>query len=137
MAKKEVTPKLRFTIRLNKQYWVVNLYTKGDFESKWPDDVGIAKYDHTKIKGERGLHFKGPRVCKDTIAHELLHAYFSYTDFSKLSEPDMEEKMCEIMGKKYKTLYALTEAVYVRLTKSNKLFSYIEMANALDKIKND
>lgn len=110
MARKEVKPKLQFNIRLNKQRWVVKLYTKSKFEKKWEGCEAITEYEHETP--DLCISFKGPRVSRDTIAHELFHAYLSYKDFSKLKPHTIEERVCELLGKKHKILYRLTESVY-------------------------
>lgn len=119
MAKKQVAPKLQFRIMLNKQLWVVYLYTKANFAKFSPGNEGLTRYDHKKNK-YFDIHFAGPRVSKDTISHELLHAYMSYRDYSKLTPAKLEEAVCELIGKKHKTLYMLTEKIHARLTEGVK-----------------
>lgn len=116
MAKKQVKPRLKFKVMLNKQLWVVNLYTAANFEKMWPDAIALARYDHIKNKYFE-LNFAGPKVSKDTIAHEIWHAYMSYKDYSRRTPAKLEEDVCELIGKKYRTLYKLTESIYNRLSK--------------------
>jgi len=118
MAKPEVKPKFQFNIRLNKQAWVVKLYTKANFNKKWPGDVGICRYDH-KTNKYRELCFAGPTVSADTVAHELWHAYMSYKEYSHLTPAKLEEAVCELIGKKYKTLNNLTDKIFNILTYPN------------------
>lgn len=110
MGRKSVRPKLQFKMMLNKQPWVVKLYTHRNFVKKWKNCVAITEYLHKK--NDLSISFKGPIVSRDTIAHELMHAYLSYKDFTKLTPHTIEERVCEVIGKKHKTLYLLTNKVY-------------------------
>lgn len=114
MARKAVKPKLQFTIRLNKQPWVVRLYTKVNFERRWGNCTAITEYEHKTP--DLAISFKGPRVSRDTIAHELFHAYCSYKDLTNLTAHTVEERHAELIGKKYRTLAALTDKIFNILT---------------------
>lgn len=114
MAKKEVTPKLSFKIKINKDSWTVNLYTKADFERKWKGCVGITEYEHKTP--DLSINLRGPRVSKDTVLHELLHAYLSYKNYSKLTSHTIEERFCELIGKKHAVIGALADKIFNVLT---------------------
>ncbi len=114
MAKKEVKPKLTFKIRINKDDWTVNLYTEGDFQRKWKGRCAITEYEHKTPY--LAINFEGPRVSRDTILHEVLHAFLSYKDYSKLTAHTIEERFCELIGKKHKIMGVIADRIYTRLT---------------------
>lgn len=68
-----------------------------------------------KKRIERTINFRGPKVSKDTIAHELMHAFLSYRRFTTKSWNRMEENYCEVIGKHYDRLYKLTNKIYNKL----------------------
>lgn len=113
---KKAVPTKKFTVRLNKEKWTVLFYTPKQFEKLFKDAVGVCDYNHRT--GMRNLLFRGPKVSKDTIAHELCHAYLSYRDMSRCSVEDVEEHVCETIGKKYKILFELTNYIY------NKIYDF-------------
>lgn len=120
MAKKSIVPKQHHKIKINGDIWNIYLFTYTDFVSLWDGCCGITHYEHrhfTKKKKELSINFRGPKVSRDTIVHELMHAYLSYHDFSKVSYGSIEEKICEIMGKKYKVLYTLANKLYTALNR--------------------
>jgi len=128
MGRKQITPtgykpiitKLWFRVSFCGQKWTVRLFSAKAFEKYIGSDcVGICQYEHRKNKRQfRTISFQGPRVCRDTIAHELTHAMLSYRDFSKSSPNSIEERVCEATGKHYKRLYKLTEMIYRRFRKA-------------------
>ncbi len=118
MDKEQVMPCLRFQIMINKQRWTIKLYTPARFNKLWPDTLGVTEYDHKK--GLRRISFKKHKISKDTVAHELMHAYLSYKDYSKYSYGKIEESICEVIGKKHKPLYHITNRLFSRLTKKKR-----------------
>lgn len=117
MASEEVKPKTSFKVMINGDAWTINFYTKASFEKKWKNCVGITEYEHKTP--DLVINFKGPRVSRDTVAHELVHALLSYKDYTRLKPDTIEERFCEVMGKKYKILYLLTEEIYYKLQNEN------------------
>jgi hypothetical protein len=117
MAKKEVKPQLKFTIRINKQPWVVNLYTKSNFDRKWRGCEAITEYEHKTP--DLAISFRGPRVSLDTVLHEVLHAFLSYKDYSKLTPHTIEERFCELIGKKHKVIGNIALKIHSKLKRKD------------------
>lgn len=115
MDKKQVKPSLKFSIIINKERWTINLFTGGKFDTLWPDAIGITHYDHKS--GHRSISFKSDAITRDTVAHELFHAYLAHKDYSKVSYAAIEESICEVIGKKHKVLARLTDRIFKKLTR--------------------
>lgn len=111
-------PKLEFRVSIKGEQWKVKLYTGGEFDKISPGNVGLTVYNHNK--NLRTMHFKGPNVSRDTIAHELFHALLSYRDFSKTSYGKIEEEICEEIGKSYKKIYKLTNKIYSLFSRTQR-----------------
>lgn len=111
MGKQQIKPKLIFKIKINGETWYIRYCVPSEFDKHYLGCIGITEYDH-KSDTQRDITFRGSKVSRDTIAHELVHAYLSYYDLSKKTPNAMEEKICEILGKKYKHLYNLTNYIY-------------------------
>lgn len=118
MGKQLVVPDLKFTVSIKGQRWKINVYTVTKFDKFSPGDVGLTSYNHKK--GLRSIHFRGRTPSRDTIAHELLHAYLSYYDFSRTSYGKIEESICEEIGKSYKRLFELVLFIHEKCRKGRK-----------------
>ena len=81
----------------------------------YDDCIAVCEFDHKKKDLE--IKFSGPKVSQDTVAHELFHALLSYHNFSRYTPAKMEERLCEIVGKKHKVFHRLTNLVYKKLTR--------------------
>lgn len=112
MAKEsKLNPRLQFKIKICGDSWIVRMFDSKHWPKVWNDCIGLTESIHTKKK--LYINFKGPKVTKDTIAHELTHAFITYKCYStRTPHLTVEENFCELMGKKYKFLYLLTEAIY-------------------------
>lgn len=118
MDKKLVTLVDSFVVTINNDRWVINLYRASHFSCLWPDTLGITDYDHKKKR--RNINLPSSKTSKDTIAHELMHAYLSYHNFSKTSYGVIEEKVCEVIGKKHRLICELTDKIYKRFYHGKK-----------------
>lgn len=125
MGKKSLKHSHSFTVKLNGDTWKIYVYTYKNFPEVWKDAIGVADYDHTKKRF--GIHLRGPKISRDTIAHELFHAYVSYKDYSRLKPADIEEHFCELIGKKYKILYQLTEKIFNKIHENKDLQKLLRM----------
>lgn len=99
----------KLQVVVNKDLWDINLVSNSEFVKRWPNDLAVTQYDHRR--GERFIFLRGPKVSNNTIAHELLHAYFSYIDTTKKPANTVEEYACEIIGKAHKRLFLLTKRI--------------------------
>lgn len=112
---KHYEPRVKFKIMINKDLWTVRIFNPKDFNAQYGACDAITEYKHKS--GLRLLSFQGRKVSKDTIAHELTHAYLSYKDFSRKSYGQIEEETCEVMGKHHKHLYRLVGRIYKEVRK--------------------
>lgn len=102
-----------FYVSLKGERWKIMLYTARGYEKEVCDwSVGV-----TSRQYGNSIEFKGPRVSKDTIAHELTHALLGYRHYQGKSYGHIEEQVCEEMGKSFKKLYLLTNYIYAKLNK--------------------
>lgn len=124
MGRKQITPKLKFNIKLKGDIWVVMLYTKSSFIKLYKNNLGICEYSHKQ--NDLSISFRGPNVSKDTIAHELMHAYLSYRDFSKNSSHTIEERVCEDIGRYYGKIYLITEKLYAKLNRKKNEAPFVQ-----------
>lgn len=113
MARKPVAPIKSFEVTINGDKWKILLATKKEFKRVWPETTAVTEYAHKK--GVRQITFHTGDRTRDSIAHELLHAYASYFDFSNMSYGAIEEKFCEVIGKKYRTFHRLVNKIARRL----------------------
>lgn len=118
MDASKIKPVLEFSIRLNGDVWIIRKYTAVNFTRLYKDCVGITEYNHRGR--EFFISFKSTHISKDTIAHELMHAFLSYRDFRKRSPDFIEESVCEVVGKKWKKLFILTEFIFNKLIQKPK-----------------
>lgn len=76
--------------------WDVRTYRKSKFEKKHPGTVGVC------LAWKKQIRLLRKNLSKETIAHELTHAYFDELcvgDPTRYKKKDMEEKYCELMAK--------------------------------------
>lgn len=86
----------KIQIMVGGEEWIVRLLTHREYIKKHGDDsIGITE-PLTKT-----ITFDKSNLVKSTIAHELLHVYFSFTLITdcSLSQDDMEELACNVLGK--------------------------------------
>lgn len=113
--------KKSFKIQINNEWWTVFLFTHTSFVKLHGDGVlGITEYNHDI--NFREIHFRSP-TTKDTIAHELNHAFLShYNPSGKKWEGSngIEEHVCEQAGKNYKKIYDMTDEIFKEFKKATK-----------------
>jgi len=113
MGLKQVKPSAHFVVNICGDRWKVNLFSHAKFNKLFGECMGICVYQHNI--NYRTINFRGPKVSRDTIAHELTHAFLSYKYFGNCKAATIEERVCEATGKSYKRLYQLTEFIYATL----------------------
>lgn len=110
MGQTQVT---KFYVVINKERWKILTMPLSTYRIIWGRSYAVCDYDHEN--GKRTIIFNGSRPSRDTIAHELCHAMLSYRDLGRCKPETIEEHVCELMGKKYRILYRLTEKLYKTL----------------------
>lgn len=105
--------KQKFKISIRGDIWTILVFTKKEFEKGYPATLACTIYDHRT--NFRTIEFSYAGASKDTIAHELLHAYLSYYNCRKRKFTSIEEDFCEILGKIHKRYYRLINFVYKKI----------------------
>jgi hypothetical protein len=117
-TKKQPRPVVQFHEIIKGERWTIKFYTKKVFWEVWEGQEGVCHYNHSI--GYRTINFKTHNLNKDTIAHELFHAYFSYKETRGKTYAQVEEIACEEVGKRYKRIYQLTNKIYKRYKKAKR-----------------
>lgn len=110
--------KIKFTISIKGEKWKVKLLHESEFVKYWPGYLGVTVF--SSAKESKVIYLKGPRVSRDTIAHELLHAFLHNRHFGGMSCGQIEESVCEEVGKSHKKIYQLTNHIHKKLTRKTK-----------------
>lgn len=113
MDKTKIKPIKSFIVSIKGDKWHVGLLSKTIFEQFFGDCMGVTTV--TDKGNRKQIFLKGPKVSRDTIAHELLHAFLWWRQFKGKSYGVIEEETCEEIGKSYKRLYFLTNFIYKRI----------------------
>lgn len=113
-----------FRVQLDGEWWIVGLFTPKEFVKLHGEGcLGITVYDHALHSRE--LHFISNQLTKNTIAHELTHAYLSHYSFKaknnkRKSDSRIEEDFCELIGGVNRRIHELTEEIYKEFKKKTK-----------------
>lgn len=75
--------------------WEVSVLDEEDFERRFGLHAGLT------LPSTRCIVFNEDEINKETVVHELCHAYFaaSCTEAANLSAHQVEEVLCEIFAK--------------------------------------
>lgn len=115
---KKAKEKVRFKVSIRGEPWIIKVYTHGQFTKMYPYDVACTTYDHKS--NFRVIEFSYPHASKNTIAHELWHAYMSYYYCRKRKFDAIEEDLAEIIGRIQPRLNELVQYIYKKAHKRKK-----------------
>lgn len=109
---------LSFKIKLNDEFWTLYFYRHKEFLKLCRQTVCLAYTFYNHPSNIREIHFDILNLSKTTIAHELLHACLSHGKFFgyKKNKVD-EEDVCDEVGKNYKVISLLVDAIYDEVRK--------------------
>lgn len=108
-----------FFVSIDGQKWKVITVPRAKFLAAWPDADAVTVYDHTKRVRE--FYFTKTALSKNTVAHEITHAYLSHIVYSDVSKSEFEELFCETVGKNYNRIKHLTEEIYRKIKKLRRI----------------
>ena len=98
-------------VKINGDVWRVRyLKTKTFNKLHGKHNAAMTWYNHKKKK--RIIDFKCSDFCKTHVTHEVVHAYLSYFDFSRMSYGRIEEKMADLFGNKEKFMMKVRDSIY-------------------------
>lgn len=103
----------KFKVKICGDLWEVRLYPTKVFTTQFTDCLAITHYHHNKKLRTMTFCYRHRDI--DTIVHEVTHAYLSYFDFSQMSYGAIEEKFCEILGKKLRHIAKVSKTIRRRL----------------------
>lgn len=90
----------RFRVKIKGEWWYIHLLRTRTFNEKFSKKMwAVTVYDHSKRKPSREIFFKPRCTDRNTVMHEVIHAYFSYIETSRKSYGEMEEIFCEFLPK--------------------------------------
>jgi hypothetical protein len=103
----------KFTVTINTDKWHVELLSEREFDNRWPKTAAVTIYNHEI--GQRKMYFHTADMTIGTIRHEVLHAFLSYCDFTKMSYGQVEECVCEELDSKLGRVLKVSDAIYRKL----------------------
>lgn len=115
------TPIKQFTVIINGHKWTVKQYSNAQYENSISEGtLALTVYSHSRIKPVREILFSVSGSDRDTVAHEVLHAFLSYESFKKRydiknTKDRVEEIICESFGKNHPKINKVIEQIYKRL----------------------
>lgn len=110
--KRPPRPSLTLQAFINGEYWPVYVYTEVEFDRFWPGAMGV-----TLMGATPSINLRSLKVSKDTIAHELTHAYLAKKNFKGRSYGKIEEAIAEMIGQHYRDIYRLTNTLWKAIQK--------------------
>lgn len=94
--------------------WIVHLSNQEEYVNAFgKSSCALTTYSHDK--GERYFFFSEADTTKNTVVHEVMHAYFSYQcidSVGKLSLDKMEEVFCEFVANNLQRIIKTSNQVY-------------------------
>ncbi len=91
--------------------WTVYYLSSKDFKKRHGSAcVGLTE------TGERRINLRTKRMKRETVVHELVHAYVTEMclDVANLEASQMEEAMCDLMAKYGERIFAQADAIVAR-----------------------
>lgn len=106
----------QFKVQICNEKWNVRLLSTKEFRERYgKGTMGITEYSHRAKPPQRDITFQPNHKDKDTIMHEVLHAYLSYRDTSSMSYGQIEEAMCEFLPKNHHYIKRVVDNIIKKL----------------------
>jgi hypothetical protein len=104
----------KFRVKISGDSWEVFLLKRKTFVERFgKDTAAITTYLHkTKL---RQIYFQPKDKTKGTVMHEVIHAYLSYRDLSKMSYGAIEELICDFLPRRLDAIKRTTDRIIKRL----------------------
>ena len=97
-------------IKILGETWKVYYLTCGEYVAQFDEHSdAITHYNHPT--GYRVISFRLKRFTQVAVKHELMHAYFSYTDMRGCTYAQTEEAMCEKLSRYWRALERNTRRI--------------------------
>lgn len=103
----------KFSVTIRGDKWKVRLISHKEFRKTWPKTEAVTLYKHDT--GFRELWFSDKHITRGHVVHEVLHAYFSYRDFTRMSYGQIEEDICEYLDDRYWQVLKVSRNIYSKL----------------------